>query len=351
MNIEVSVRKRLGDFNWSADFSASGKRLGVFGPSGGGKSTLMNLLAGLLKPDSGTIRLDGTPIFDSASSINLSPEQRRIGVVFQHAHLFPHMGVRRNLMYGYRRTPTAERRIEPEALIEALNLGDLLGRGVNRLSGGERQRVALGRTLLACPRLILMDEPLSGLDEGLKYQIIPYLKQVFGRFEIPYVFISHSLNEMRLMTGQVLEFADGELVGQLSSEELSRRGMATGQAGYSNLMEMQRFREHDGLYVYRWGEQEIVLSSGSSEVISMFELSSKDITLFKRHPEATSARNMLKCRVKTLFGAGSRIGVELDCAGRPLVSQVVSEVVSDLGLEAGREIIAVIKASAFRRLY
>ncbi|PLX80756.1 MAG: molybdenum ABC transporter ATP-binding protein [Desulfuromonas sp.] len=351
MKIDVSLSKRLGDFDWQARFSAEGGQLGVFGPSGSGKSTLMNLLAGLLKPDSGHIRLDGSPIFESASSINLPPEKRRIGVVFQHAHLFPHMGVRRNLLYGFRRTPANERRIDTNDLIEALNLGPLLDRGVKRLSGGERQRVALGRTLLACPRLILMDEPLTGLDEGLKYQIIPYLKQVFNRFEIPYIFISHSLNEMRLMTDRVLEFAQGEMTGEVSSELLARRGMGTGQGGYSNLMEMGRLREDDGLYIYRWGGQEICLSNGGDQDTGMFEIMSKDITLFKRHPEASSARNMLQCRVVKVFEAGNRIGVELDCHGQRLMSQVVGSAVRDLGLEPGSAIIAVIKASAFRRLY
>ena len=135
-------------------------------------------------------------------------------MVFQHAHLFPHMNVKHNLFYGWRRTPATERRITPEALIEVLNLDHLLDRGINRLSGGERQRVALGRTVLACPQLILMDEPLSGLDEELKYQIIPYLKKVFPQFEIPLLFISHSLLEMRLMTDEVLVFRQGSLRGR-----------------------------------------------------------------------------------------------------------------------------------------
>lgn len=351
MKLDVSLNKRLGDFEWQAKFSVEGGQLGVFGPSGSGKSTLMNLLAGLLKPDNGHIHLDGAPIFDSAFSINLPPEKRRIGVVFQHAHLFPHMGVKRNLLYGFRRTPPHERKIDAEDLIEALNLGPLLGRDVKTLSGGERQRVALGRTLLACPRLILMDEPLTGLDEALKYQIIPYLRQVFNKFEIPYIFISHSLNEMRLMTDRVLEFTQGAMTGESSSELLARRGMGTGQAGYSNLLEMDRLHEGDGLFVYRWGDQEICLSNGSDQKTAMFEISSKDITLFKRHPEASSARNMLNCRVTKIFEAGNRIGVELDCNGQQLVSQVVGSAARDLGLENGSEIIAVIKASAFRRLY
>jgi len=351
MKLEVDVAKRLGDFRLSAAFAVEGERIGVFGPSGSGKSTLMGLLAGLQRADAGRIVIDGEVLFDSAAGINLPPEQRRVGVVFQHAHLFPHLSVERNLLYGYRRLPKPQRRIAPAALIGVLGLEALLGRDVTSLSGGERQRVALGRTILACPRLILLDEPLTGLDEKLKYQIIPYLKQVFAEFDIPHLLISHSLNEMRMLSETVLEFSTGSFLGETSAEELARRAMGTSRIGYINLLELAGPREHDGLFAYRWGDQEIVIAAGSDAPSGMFELSSKDITLFKRHPEATSARNMLRCKVARLFGAGNRIGVELDCGGRTLVSQVVGEAAEDLDLRPGSEIIAVIKASAFRRLY
>jgi molybdate transport system ATP-binding protein len=262
------------------------------------------------------------------------------------------MGVRRNLLYGYKRIPKEERRIDPIDLIEILNLGPLLDRGIGALSGGERQRVALGRAVLYCPRLILMDEPLNGLDEELKYQIIPYLQKVFAEFHIPLLFISHSLNEMRLMTDQVLEMANGRIHSQIPADELALFRMNAGQGTYLNLLELREPRPRGRLFVYRWGNEELVLTGdGEGRQTGMFEISSKDITLFKLHPEATSARNLLKCRVKRIFEAGTRLGVELDCKGQFLVSQVVDEAARDLGLEPGREIFAAIKASAFRRLY
>lgn len=351
MKLELSLRRRLGDFKFSADFALEGNQFGVFGPSGSGKSTLMNLLAGLLKPEQGYIRMNRDTLYDSFSGVNVLPEERRIGVVFQHAHLFPHMGVRQNLLYGYRRIPRKERKIELNSLVDVLGLGPLLERGVNGLSGGERQRVALGRTLLSSPRLILLDEPLTGLDTELKYQIIPYLKKVFTEFGIPLIFISHSINEMRLMTEQVLEFSGGCLTGQTSAEDLARRQMGSSQVDYANLLELRNPRPHEGLFVYRWGSRDLILLAGREDSGGMFELPSKEVTLFKRHPEATSARNLLPCRVQRVFGAGNRFGVELDCGGRKLVSQVVGEAVAELGLKPGTEVVAVIKASAFRRLY
>lgn len=351
MKLDVSLEKQLGNFHFTSEFAVDCRRLGVFGPSGSGKSTLMHMLAGLLRPDRGYIRLDGETLFDGTSKVHRASEERRIGVVFQHAHLFPHMGVRRNLFYGYKRIPKEDRKVDPQALFDVLNLGSLLERGVSSLSGGERQRVALGRAVLSCPRLILMDEPLNGLDEGLKYQIIPYLEKVFAEFDIPMLFISHSLNEMQLMTDQVLELENGRLRGQTSANDLALRRMGTGQSGYVNLLELHDPSPRGDLFVYRWGGQDLMLTVGGGEVRSMFELSSKDITLFKRHPEATSARNLLHCRVARLFDAGNRVGVELDCNGSSLVSQVVNEAVRDLDLQPGSPIIAVIKASAFRKLY
>ncbi len=350
MDLQVDVEKQQGDFRFSASFDLTSRRCGIFGPSGSGKSTLMHLLAGLQKPDRGSIRLAGRTLYDAAAGINVPPEDRRIGVVFQHAHLFPQMNVGRNLLYGWRRTPVAERQIAPEALVEVLGLGHLLERGVNRLSGGEKQRVALGRTVLACPRLILMDEPLTGLDEELKYQIIPYLKKVFAEFAIPLLFISHSLREMRLMTEEVLVFRQGSLQGRTATEDLARSSMATGAGGYANMLNLGCPRPAGDLWAYPWGDAELILTERGEGDDNIFELDARDIVLFKRHPEATSARNLLACRVTGIFGVNNRVGVELSCGGNRLVAQIVPESVRELGIEQGVDVVAVIKASSFRRI-
>lgn len=351
MKLEVALQKRFGEFRLDAGFTVAGSRVGIFGKSGSGKSTLVGMLSGLVRPDSGLIRLDGETLYDGCRGICLDPEKRRIGVVFQHAHLFPHLNVQRNLLFGYNRIPAKERRIDPGALCEVLGLAPLLARSVETLSGGERQRVALGRAVLSCPRFILMDEPLNGLDEGLKYQIIPYLKRVFAEFGIPLLFISHSLNEMRLMTDEVLLFEQGRLVSQTSAEILARRLMGKNRVGYINLLDLHRPRLLDDLWEYDWGPHRLILTEESRAEKSLFELSSKDITLFKAHPEASSARNLLRCTVTGVFESANRIGVELDCGGYPLVSQVVRDAARALDIRPGVELFAIIKASAFRKLY
>ncbi len=350
MEISVKAGKRYGDFAMEFDFAVSGERLGVFGESGSGKSTLVGILAGLLLPDRGEITLDGECIFSSAKRINTPPEQRRIAVVFQQPTLFPHLSVKSNLLYGFRRSLPEQRTIDFAKLVEVLNLDGLLERGVNNLSGGEKQRVSLGRAILANPRLLLMDEPMSALDDDLKFQIIPYLKSVSEQFGIPYLFISHSLVEMRLMAEQIIVVSGGRNAGLTTADQLARVRMGTSPVGYINLLKVKAPRRIDGLFAYSWGNQELLISAGDEREEALFELSSKDIILCKRHPEAISARNLIACKVANTFVSGKRIGVELACGDQLMVAEIVESAAEELGIMAGSELFAVIKAVAFRRL-
>jgi len=350
MLLEVDVEKRFADFSCQLNFTLESNRCGVFGPSGNGKSTLMHMLAGLLRPDSGRIRLNDTLLFDKQHGIDLPPEQRRIGVVFQHAHLFPHMDVKSNLFYGMKRTQARERTIDAEQLISILQLKQLLNRRVTKLSGGERQRVALGRTILACPRLILLDEPLTGLDNTLKYQIIPQLRQVFEEFSIPMLFISHSLQEMRMMTEEVLVLNNGIVEKRLSTEELARTTLGSGGRGYANILPLKSPQDLGKLLCYQWGDVPLMLLKTKDPSAGQFTLNSRDITLFKKHPEATSARNMLSCVVKKTYPTDWLSGIELDCKGNTLIAEIVPQSLDELDIRPGCEIVAVFKASAFERI-
>lgn len=350
MNLEVSLEKRLGDFVLNVDFATHTDRVGIFGRSGSGKSTLVHLIAGLIPPDRGRIELEGELLYSSDRRISLPPERRRIALVFQHAHLFPHMSVWRNLLYGYRRTPAAQRKIDPETLIEVLDLGALLDRRISSLSGGECQRVALGRAVLASPRLLVMDEPLSALDESLKYQIIPYLTAISEQFRLPALLISHSMNEMRLMTDEVIVLHQGGVLEQTSPEQLARKRMGWTQAGYVNLLHLSDPVDEDGLFAYRWNGTRLLIGPGKSGP-ALFELLSKDIVLLRGRPDAISARNLLCCRVLRLFDLEGRVGVELACGNERLIAQVMKQTAEELNIRPGEEIHAVIKSSAFRRLY
>lgn len=350
MELNVTLNKSFETFSLDMAFTVQGERIGVFGPSGCGKSTLVSLLAGLQQPDSGSISLDGEVLYDSHKGINVPPEQRRIGIVFQRPYLFPHMSVKANLLYGFKRCAAAHRTVDFDSLVEVLKISHLLSRNVHNLSGGEKQRVGIGRTVLSNPRLLLMDEPLSALDDNLKFQIIDYLKAASAAFRIPYLFISHSLLEMRIMTDQVLAIGAGRITAQTTAEELARSQMGQSPVGYINLLRLDKPRKINGISAYAWGGTELLISTAGDRPEALFELSSKDIILLKQHPDAISARNLLECIIADTFLSDNKVGVELACGDGKLVAEVVPEAARELAIQRGCRLFAAIKASAFRRL-
>ncbi len=212
--LALDVEKRLGDFTLAAKFEAAEGATALFGPSGAGKTTIANLIAGLLTPDRGRIALDGTVLFDAATRIDVPPHRRRIGYVFQEGRLFPHMSVRRNLDYGRWMSGLARDEAEAGRMVELLDIGHLLDRRPGKLSGGERQRVAIGRALLMRPRLLLLDEPLASLDAGRKQEILPYLLRLRDDAKVPMLYVSHNAAEIARIATQVVRIGNGRIVAQ-----------------------------------------------------------------------------------------------------------------------------------------
>jgi len=209
--LRVDIEKQLGEFSLSAAFASEGRVIGLFGASGAGKSSLVNMIAGLLRPDRGTIVIDGETVDDTAAGIHVPTYRRRIGYVFQDARLFPHLNVRQNLDYGRRMNRLAEDPTQHKRITDLLDIGNLLDRRPGQLSGGERQRVALGRSLLSKPRLLLMDEPLGSLDEGRKVEILPYLVRLRDEAGIPMVYVSHDAAELRQVATQIVMLRGGRV--------------------------------------------------------------------------------------------------------------------------------------------
>ena len=210
--LRVDVTKNLGEFAVEVSFASEGRVTGLFGASGAGKTSLVNMIAGLLPPDRGVIAIDGDVLDDTADGVHIPPHRRRIGYVFQDARLFPHLDIRQNLDYGRRMNRLAEDPVLWARVTDLLDIGGLLDRRPGKLSGGERQRVALGRALLAQPRLLLLDEPLGSLDEERKVEILPYLVRLRDEANVPMVYVSHDAAEMRQLATQVVMLRRGRVI-------------------------------------------------------------------------------------------------------------------------------------------
>jgi molybdate transport system ATP-binding protein len=209
--LRVDISKQLGKFSIEAAFTSEGRVTGLFGASGAGKTSLVNMIAGLLRPDHGVIALDGETLDDAAAGVHVPPHCRRIGYVFQDARLFPHLNVRQNLDYGRRMNRLVDDPAQRKRVTDLLDVGNLLDRRPGQLSGGERQRVALGRALLSKPRLLLLDEPLGSLDEGRKVEILPYFVRLRDEANVPMVYVSHDAAEMRQLATQIVMLRNGRV--------------------------------------------------------------------------------------------------------------------------------------------
>ena len=213
MALFVSIDHRLGAFHLRADFACEGRLTALFGPSGSGKTSVVNAIAGLLKPDTARIVIDGEALTDTQSGVCIPAHRRHIGYVFQEARLFPHMNVKQNLIYAQRFGGRAERPgASFESVVDMLGVGPLLQRQPSLLSGGEKQRVAIGRALLSHPRLLLMDEPLASLDEARKQEILPFIKRLRDEALVPIIYVSHALDEVRRLADFVVVMDHGAVV-------------------------------------------------------------------------------------------------------------------------------------------
>ncbi|MBQ8107072.1 MAG: molybdenum ABC transporter ATP-binding protein [Afipia sp.] len=216
----VDIEKQLGDFRLETSFTSDGLVTGLFGNSGAGKTSIINMIAGLVTPDRGRIVLDGETLDDTALHLHIPPHRRRIGYVFQDARLFPHLSVRQNLDYGRRMNQLDPDAAAEKHTVDLLDIGHLLNRRPAQLSGGERQRVALGRALLAKPRLLLLDEPLGSLDEERKAEILPYFVRLRDEASVPMVFVSHDAGEMRRLATNVVILKRGKIAASGGIEVL-----------------------------------------------------------------------------------------------------------------------------------
>jgi len=354
MTLVVDLRRGLGGFTLEAAFASAGRLTALFGASGAGKTTLVNLIAGLVRPDAGRIEVDGRTLVDTDARVFVPAHRRRIGYVFQDARLFPHLTVAQNLAYGRFFVPRAERWAELPRLVEMLGIGHLLDRRPGGLSGGEKQRVAIGRALAASPRLMLMDEPLASLDEARKAEILFYVERLRDEAGIPIVYVSHAVAEVARLATDVVVLAAGRVVASgPAAEVLTRLDLVAGDerdetgALVDLVVEAQedfglsRLRSAGGT----WRVPRLGVAAGTRV---RARVRARDVMLALEPPARISALNVLRGEVREVAaGAGADALVRVDCSGDRLLARVTRRSVATLGLAPGRPVWAVVKAVTF----
>jgi molybdate transport system ATP-binding protein len=356
--LRVELRKRRGDFTLDVTFSAPTPGVtALFGRSGCGKSTLISLIAGLLHPDGGRVVVDDDVLYDGERHLSVDARHRRMGVVFQDARLFPHLSVRGNLQYGARRLSRGVAVTTVfDDVVNLLGLEKLIDRRPHELSGGEKQRVALGRALLAQPRLLLLDEPLAALDLARREEVLPYLERLRDAFAIPIIYVSHQFDEvLRLATRVVLldagrVAADGD-IATVSRDPQLRAIVGPDSVGAVLSGQVERI-DTTGLAALRVGDAELTVEMDGAVIGQriQIQLLARDVIVACELPRALSVRNVVAARVVSVTpDVGRTVLVELDI-GRTstLLARITARASQELALVADKRVWALIKAVSLR---
>jgi molybdate transport system ATP-binding protein len=356
MTLSVDIRHRLGKFRLDTRFETAGGLVALLGRSGSGKTSIINTIAGLIKPDEGFVSVDGMVLVDTRGQIFMPPHHRRIGYVFQEGRLFPHLTVRQNLLYGRWFAPRGAG-TDLDGVVDLLGIGALLERRPGRLSGGEKQRVAIGRALLAKPRLLLMDEPLASLDEARKAEILPYIERLRDQASVPIIYVSHSIGEVARLASTIVLVSGGKVAAVGPAAQIMHRldlFPLTGRAEAGALVEaaVERHDEQFGLTELRsragvWKLPRLDVPVG---VRLRLRVRARDVMIATSLPSDLSALNVLSGLVSDIGSPhGAIVEVRLDCGGDVLIARLTRYSVQRLGLAPGTQVYALIKSVALDR--
>ncbi|MEC9369276.1 MAG: molybdenum ABC transporter ATP-binding protein [Pseudomonadota bacterium] len=354
--LDVSVTRKLGGFAIDAQFSAGLGVTSLFGRSGAGKTSIVNMIAGLLRPDRGRIAAGGRVLFDSTERISLPPHKRRVGYVFQDGRLFPHLTVRQNLNYGRWFTQAADRSTDFDMVADMLDLAPLMTRFPATLSGGEKQRVAIGRALLSSPRMLLMDEPLASLDDHRKQEILPYIERLRDGTDMPIVHVSHSLGEVARLASTLVLVSAGKVEASGPTEEIMARTdlfPLTGRFEAGALIDCTvdgRDRESGLLKLKSRAGMLLAAASDIPDGTALkVRIRARDVMIATSKPIGFSALNVLPATVSDIRSDPPYADIRLDAGGTVLLARITDHSVRKLGLRKGRQVFAVIKSTSFDR--
>ena len=323
----------------------------LFGPSGAGKSTLLDCVAGLVAPDQGRIDFDGEIFLDAGKGISLPPQKRNIGYVFQSLALFPHFSVEENVAYGVVRLPTDQRSVRLERALESFHIRKLRGRMPGELSGGERQRVALARSVITEPRVLLLDEPLTGLDGALRQAILEDLREWNAEHRIPILYVTHNREEVDAIGDRVVAMVDGHVRGRGTPQEVldAPRATALAQAaGFENLVHgrVLELRASDGVMRVLLDDSacELEVPLGNAEIDERVRVAIRagDILVATELPYGLSARNVLPGTVESVEERGTIVQLQVN-AGVRFAVNITPGAMRSLELQEGAQVWLVIK--------
>jgi len=350
--MKLRLTHSFGGFDLDLALDAGSGITALFGPSGAGKSTIINAVAGLLRPDAGYLELEGTVLMDTARGVHLAPHKRRFGTVFQNARLFPHLSVAQNIDFGTRYAPRGAQ-VSRSDVIDMLGLGRLLDRAPATLSGGEKQRVALARALLSGPRMLLMDEPLASLDAQRKQEILPYLEQLRdGPLSLPILYVSHAVDEITRLADTLIMLKDGKIATQGPLRDVMADPaviplLGVREAGAVIEATVQS-HDADGLSTLKLRAGVLVLPQVSAPVGTRLRLRIKaqDVMIARTLPTDISALNILAASVVGIHeGNGPGVAITLDVGGDHILARITRRAVKKLGLRVGTSCFAVLKST------
>jgi molybdate transport system ATP-binding protein len=355
--LNVDVQRRLGSLELAARFETGARVTSLFGRSGAGKTSVVNMIAGLLRPDRGRIEVDGQVLFDSAAGVDVPAQRRRVGYVFQEGRLFPHLTVRRNLLYGHALVPAVERYAELDHIAQLLGLEDLLERRPGELSGGEKQRVAIGRALLSSPRVLLFDEPLASLDVHRREEILRYLELLRDEVRIPIVYVSHAVDEVVRLADTVVLMAGGKVVALGDVEEVMGRpdlrpagGMFEGGAIIDAHVASQDMEYDLATLTFDGGSLTVAnLDALVGEHVRV-RVRARDVSIALDLPRRISIQNVLRGRIAAIGEERNGVVDVSIAVGRAMLrSRVTRRAAEQLALAPGMEVYALIKAVSLDR--
>lgn len=350
--MKLRLKHRFQGFTLDLDLEAGSGITALFGRSGAGKSTIINAVAGLLRPDEGFLEVGGETLMDTTRNIHMPPHKRRFGTVFQDARLFPHLTVAQNLDFGTRYAPKGSN-IPRDDVIDLLGLRPLLTRAPNTLSGGEKQRVALGRALLSAPRMLLMDEPLASLDATRKHEILPYLENLRdGPLNLPILYVSHAIEEITRLADTLILLGEGRIATQgplrdVMSDPAAVPLIGVREAG-SVIEATVQSHDTDGLTTLKLPAGRIILPTVNAPVGTKMRLRIKaqDVMIARTRPTDISALNILAASITGIHkGTGPGIALSLDIGRQTLLARVTRRAVTDLNLRVGTSCFAVLKST------